>query len=92
MRTAGKRFERHVYAAAVAVLLQVTLIPSSMAAPAVQDGSTAMYWSSAQVRGTVMRQHQNEERHRINWFTLKASWYKLRSSVRNKMIARGIQF
>ena len=51
MRTAGRRLERHAYAAAVAVVLQVTLIPSSMAAPAVHDGRTVMYWSSAQMRG-----------------------------------------
>ena len=43
VRTAGKRFERHAYAAAVAVRPQVTLIPSSMAAPAVQDGDTVIY-------------------------------------------------
>ena len=51
--TAGKCFDRQAYAARVVAMSQWTLIPSSIAAPAVQDGSTVMYRSSADVVDTI---------------------------------------
>jgi len=51
--TAGKCLDRQAYAARVVAVSQWTLIPSSIAAPAVQDGSTVMYRSSAGILDAI---------------------------------------